>query len=224
MNHIRLADSDINAVFWDYDGVISDTVSLKSDAFASLFEMYGEDIVKKVIDYHIANGGVSRSEKIKYFYENFIKIKLSDYQLNKLCDKFSSIVLQKVLNQPLKDGIIESLKYLKEKNILQFVVSGTPESEMRYIIKEKKIDSFFKGVYGSPQKKDVIFEKMITLYNLNINNCICIGDSITDYTAALNKDIKFIGILNSENDNIFPNTIQSFKTQDLPELIAKSFL
>ena len=34
--------SDYKLVFWDFDGVIKDSVTVKTDAFSKLFEKYGE--------------------------------------------------------------------------------------------------------------------------------------------------------------------------------------
>ena len=35
-------------IFWDFDGVIKDSVKVKTDAFEKLFSTYGNDIVKKI--------------------------------------------------------------------------------------------------------------------------------------------------------------------------------
>ena len=34
-------------IFWDFDGVIKDSVSVKSDAFEELFLPFGSDVAKK---------------------------------------------------------------------------------------------------------------------------------------------------------------------------------
>ncbi|MBD75016.1 MAG: haloacid dehalogenase, partial [Rickettsiales bacterium] len=35
-------------IFWDFDGVIKESVSVKSDAFEKLFQPFGIEIAKKV--------------------------------------------------------------------------------------------------------------------------------------------------------------------------------
>ena len=47
-------------VFWDFDGVIKDSVSTKSMGYEKLFSRFGEEVVKRVNNHHAANGGVSR--------------------------------------------------------------------------------------------------------------------------------------------------------------------
>ena len=59
---------NLKAIFFDFDGVLVESVDIKTRAFSKLFEREGEDVVKKVIDYHIDNGGVSRYEKFRYIY------------------------------------------------------------------------------------------------------------------------------------------------------------
>ena len=46
-------------IFWDFDGVIKDSVKVKSTAFGELFAPFGEDIVNRVIEHHEANSGIS---------------------------------------------------------------------------------------------------------------------------------------------------------------------
>ena len=59
----------------DFDGVILDSVNIKTKAFEELFQEQPKEIRKKIINYHIKNGGISRYRKFDYFYKNFIKKK-----------------------------------------------------------------------------------------------------------------------------------------------------
>ena len=60
-----LIDSKKLLIF-DFDGVIADSVDIKTEAFGELYSEFGEKIVKEVKLYHENNGGVSRYEKINY--------------------------------------------------------------------------------------------------------------------------------------------------------------
>ena len=51
-------------VFWDFDGVIKDSVAAKSDGFEKLFRPFGAEVARRVRQHHEAHGGVSRYEKI----------------------------------------------------------------------------------------------------------------------------------------------------------------
>ena len=54
-------------IFWDFDGVIKDSVQIKSKAFGNLFAQFGNIISKRVIEHHESNGGMSRFEKIPIY-------------------------------------------------------------------------------------------------------------------------------------------------------------
>ena len=58
---------------FDFDGVLVDSVELKTIAFVHLYEEYGSHIVDLVIAFHCKNGGMSRFEKFKYFHNNISK-------------------------------------------------------------------------------------------------------------------------------------------------------
>ena len=60
-------------VFFDFDGVILDSVDVKTKAFGKMFEAYGSDVQKEVVQYHLENCGVSRFEKFRYYYENILE-------------------------------------------------------------------------------------------------------------------------------------------------------
>ena len=46
----KIQDSEV--IFWDFDGVIKDSVSVKAEAFKILFSEYGREIVQKVVNHH----------------------------------------------------------------------------------------------------------------------------------------------------------------------------
>ena len=57
----------IKAIFWDFDGVIAESVNVKTEAFYNLYLPYGIEIAEKVRRHHLDNGGMSRFEKFRYY-------------------------------------------------------------------------------------------------------------------------------------------------------------
>ena len=55
-----------NLIVFDLDGVILESLEAKTDAFSELYNEYGENIVSKVRNYHLQNGGVSRFKKLNF--------------------------------------------------------------------------------------------------------------------------------------------------------------
>ena len=54
-------------VFWDFDGVIKDSVEVKAAAFERLFLPYGAEIARRVRQHHEAHGGMSRFDKVPLY-------------------------------------------------------------------------------------------------------------------------------------------------------------
>ena len=65
---------------------------------------------------------------------------------------------------------------------------------MLYILKNKKIDNYFKSIYGSPKSKTDHIRKIIKDQKLLKKNIIFIGDGESDLKAAFKTNIKFIQI------------------------------
>ena len=61
--------SQVKNIFFDFDGVILDSVDCKTQAFEKMYSKYGNDIAKKVKKYHLNNGGVSRFEKFRFWHK-----------------------------------------------------------------------------------------------------------------------------------------------------------
>ena len=64
------------SLVFDCDGVLLDSNKVKSDAFYELALFAGKEKANELLTYHLKNGGVSRYEKIKYFYSEILKKKL----------------------------------------------------------------------------------------------------------------------------------------------------
>lgn len=182
------------AIIFDFDGVILNSVNIKTKAFKEIYSPYGAEIAKKVVDYHITHGGISRYEKFKFWHREYLNIELSPVELEKLGKHFSNIVYQKVLASPFIKGADMFLKKHSE-NIPCFVCTGTPEKEILQIIQKLGIKKHFKEVLGSPKSKIIINNYILKKYAFPENKVIFIGDAMTDYTAAKATNLDFVGVL-----------------------------
>ena len=54
----------IKAIIFDFDGVICESVNVKTIAFKKLFADYPEH-QDRIVEYHLVNGGISRYEKLR---------------------------------------------------------------------------------------------------------------------------------------------------------------
>lgn len=195
-------------IFLDFDGVLVDSMNIKTEAFVSFFTEYGEEVVKKVIDYHIKNGSTSRQEKFKYFYKNFLNKELSKQQLDVLCSEFSTITLDKTISAPYILGAQEFLESNYKKYPL-FIVSGIPQKELELIIKRRNMEKYFKAVCGSPPDKFVIMANILSRNYYNPPQTIYIGDTLGDWEYSQNLGIDFLGI--SKDPTTFPSDVPTIK-------------
>lgn len=195
MNHIY------KAIMFDFDGVICESNEVKTEAFRKLFSAYPE-YMDRIIDYHKRNLGISRFRKFEFIYKEILKKEWDENESKKLGEKFSEYVYKGVLVSPFVQGGYEFLeKY--HKQLLLFIVSGTPQTEIISIVKEKQLDRFFHGVYGSPATKSQIIRQILGEKELAPDDVIFVGDSINDYEGAEEAGIRMIGRIQENYPNPF---------------------
>ncbi|GIV34075.1 MAG: haloacid dehalogenase [Chitinophagales bacterium] len=186
------------ALFFDFDGVVLDSVNVKTEAFYEMYLPYGEDIALQAKAYHLHHGGISRFEKFRYFEESLLHRKVSEQDLQKLGTRFSELVFEKVLHAPFIEGFPQFIEACHQHYDC-YVVSGTPESELRLITDKRQLHRYFKGIYGSPAKKTDILASLIAQHGYDVQQCYYFGDAMTDLEAAKAHHIRFILVRSSDN-------------------------
>ncbi len=186
-------------IIFDFDGVIIESFDIKTQAFRELFKTYPGK-VDEIVEYHQQNGGVSRYKKFKYIYTNILKQPLDEATLKELGEKFSSLVVEEVKKCPYVPGVLEFIRE-KSKKLKLFIVSGTPEEELRTIVVARGIAKYFKGIYGSPAIKSEIMQEILIREKIDRKDAIFIGDTITDYKEAIRAEVPFIARINSLSEN-----------------------
>lgn len=172
----------LKAIIFDFDGVLVESVPIKSNAFRELFCDYPEHL-DAFIKYHEYQGGVSRFVKIRYFFETYLKKNFTADELALWCQRYSQLVVQHVVLAPSVLGTETLLEYCAQRWDL-FVVSGTPHEELAAIVKERNMLSYFKGLYGSPATKKDHVGRIMAQGGYLPNEVCFVGDSVTDYEAA----------------------------------------
>jgi hypothetical protein len=66
----------IKAIIFDFDGVITESVGVKTEAFKKLFCKHPKHI-GKIIKLHLSHGGLSRFVKFEMIYSDILKRPLS---------------------------------------------------------------------------------------------------------------------------------------------------
>ena len=192
------------AVFFDFDGVILDSVDVKTRAFATMFRHYEPEVERAVVDYHLANGGVSRFEKFEYYYKHILQKPINQEILEALGREFNQLAMEGVLAAPFIDGALDTLKQLKQRGIPAFMASGAPNEEIQLIVEKRKLAPYFVEVHGYPRKKQEIVQDIATRHSYHLEDCLFIGDATTDYEAAKYCGMFFLGIVKKNERSPFP--------------------
>ena len=179
------------AIAFDFDGVLAESVDVKTRAYALLFQEEGEDVVRQVVDFHLKNGGVSRFEKFRFYYSDILNRHLSENRFQELCAQFSRLVIDEVVAAPWVDGAKEFL-VRNEKKYTFAIISGTPEDELTEIVQRREMDHFFGSVRGSPKDKVTLLGEVMDEYHLKPEEMVFIGDAETDWHAARETGVPFL--------------------------------
>ncbi len=180
-----------DVIFWDFDGVIKDSVNIKTEAFREIFSAYGQSkVVQKICVHHELNSGVSRFKKIPYYLE-LVGQPTDQDNVNKFCDIFANKVVDLVVNSEWVPGVIEYIRN-NYTNKFFFLVTATPQEEINNILKELSINHFFNKVHGYPDLKESVIQNFINKNNYEEHQILMIGDSMSDYKAAKNNSISFL--------------------------------
>ena len=187
-------------VFWDFDGVIKESVSVKTDAFEQLFKPYGKIVLTKVKDHHIENAGMSRYNKIP-LYLKWSGKEPTIVKVDEVCSQFSKIVKNKVISSDWVPGAESFIKNNRAK-FKFIIVSATPQDELVDICQSLNIDNFFLKIYGSPTSKSSAIKTSMLENNILPQKCVMIGDARADIHAAKENNINFIFRRHQFNQNL----------------------
>lgn len=216
----------LQAVFFDFDGVIADSLAVKKEAFATLFAPWGKEVQAAAVRYHKANGGMPRHSKLRHCMEVLAGQETDEAELANLVQRFADLVFDAVVAAPLLPHVQETLQALQQARIPAFVVSGTPEEEMQTIVRRKKLSPYFQGVFGAPRHKSATVREVLSHSNFSPPCCLFIGDALADFKAARENSLAFLGIVPPGQPNIFPAEVTISPDPDYrrwPRLLGQSF-
>ena len=177
-------------LFFDCDGVILDSNHIKTDAFRECLKNEKKEDIELFINYHKKNQGIDRFKKLNYFFSK-IKKDFSHIDYFDALNRYSSICVVNLKKSGLVSGVKKFLENANKSNCSCYVISGSEQNELRNVLKYKKLDKYFKGIYGSPLTKIENIKVALDHRPPNKND-IFFGDAISDMIAANKSNLKFI--------------------------------
>lgn len=205
-----------DAIVFDFDGVLVESVDVKTQAFGALYNEYGDRIVEQVKAYHLLHGGVSRFDKFRYYHEVLLGKDLTKEEEIQLGDRFSQYVEDAVVGAVYVSGAYEVLER-NYQSIPLFVASGTPDQELKRIVSRRNMAHYFVSVYGSPAKKGDIIQDILSKHDFEPDRVLMVGDAIADYEGAIAAGVKFIGRV-MQYPETYPFPVGTVVLPDLVEL------
>jgi phosphoglycolate phosphatase-like HAD superfamily hydrolase len=203
-----------STIFWDFDGVIKESLDIKTQAYVELFDQFGYEVGNRVREHHRANGGMSRYQKIP-IYLNYAGINSTVETVKSFCLQFSTAVTKQVIDAPWVEGVESYLRMNNSKQMF-VIVSATPTDELESIVKALAIRDCFADVYGAPISKHEAITTFIQDRKLEPSNCLMIGDALADLNAARLSGTHFLLRKHADNTDLFSSytgdTINNFKT------------
>ena len=209
----------IRAIIFDFDGVILDSVDIKTRAFARLFEEHGPDVQRQVVEHHVAHGGVSRFRKFAHIYENILRRPMPEGESERLGERFSELVFDEVVKAAWIPGAPEFLAQYHTRYRC-FVASGTPQEELERIVRLRDLEGCFAGVFGTPATKEEITRAIFAKEGLQSSEALFVGDALTDFNAAKACGVRFVGIASGGGDPFPAGTVVLPDLRGLAGLLA----
>ncbi|MED5198796.1 MAG: HAD family hydrolase [Gemmatimonadota bacterium] len=191
---------DAGLVFWDFDGVVKDSVEVKSDGFRWIVRGAGDSIANRVQRHHEANGGTSRFEKIP-LYLSWAGMSSDAAAVRRACSEFSRFVVDAVIDSPWVPGVRD---YLVENrgNQVFILVTATPADEIGWILERLDLLPCFSEVHGAPMAKADAVSETLARHLFEPDQSVFIGDSESDHRAATSNNVPFLLRRHRFNDDL----------------------
>jgi HAD superfamily hydrolase (TIGR01549 family) len=177
-------------LFWDFDGVIKESVVVKSEAFQRLFAPFGPTVAARVREHHECHGGMSRSEKLP-LYLKWAGCDGSAEEVERYSERFSLAVCQAVIECPWVAGAREYLQSSSQRQCC-VLVTATPQLEMENILQALDAIRWFSDVYGTPTSKAEAIASVLARRSCRRSEALMIGDSEADHAAAEAAGVDFL--------------------------------
>jgi len=190
--------SSYDAYIFDCDGVILNSNQLKIDAMEMALKGVGltQGDTDKCKLFFALNFGMSRFYHIDYFSDYILKLDESSAKPFKeeLLELFSKQCKDLYLGADLTLGF---LSFVDKLNGNLYVASGSEQSELRDVFRERNLDIYFQGILGSPTPKVELVTSI--LKKEKEKKVVMFGDALSDMHSAFKNSIDFVAYMPYSN-------------------------
>lgn len=180
-----------DVAFLDCDGVLFDSNPMKSGAMAAAVAGRPDEAVEAILAYHAAHGGISRYEKLRYFFTEVHPVDDAEVAIADALERFGAHA---------RDGYREldplpaALPFVRALGgpASVYVVSGSDQEELRAVFEAKGLRRLFADVLGSPTTKPRHLNDVLTERAVAPERAVLIGDGRGDFEAAREVGLPFV--------------------------------
>ena len=197
----------VDAIFFDFDGVLAESNAIKRNAYRTLYrDLLPAERLDGVVDLIVRREGVPRVEVITECHREFLGVDLESAEVDRLAAHFGELVVDGVVASDWVAGARAFLTRVAGA-IKLFVISGTPEPEMQAVVARRGMADYFTAVRGSPPRKPPILRGLLDDHGLAPERCLFVGDAPADLEAATINRVPFLGrVAPGERDPFPPGT------------------
>ncbi len=176
----------------DCDGVILESIAVKTKAMAEMARPYGQEAMDRLAMMHTSHEGVSRFIKFGWFFEEVLGKKATKEDLEEWNERFMKNAHEALVQCDLVPGIEEVLQTWHGKMPI-YVCSGAPQGDLPYILNTRGVGHYFTGIYGSPPDKVTLLANIVREAKADPADVLMVGDAPLDREAAESVGTQFYG-------------------------------
>ena len=200
----------IRAIAFDFDGVILDSVQLKADLFIEAYDGELNAVQKEqILAYQALHGGVGRVKKFEYFERAIFGQTPEPTVVAGLAARYGELLMQRIGDCEELPGARAFLTRFHRRLALH-LVSGTSHDDLVRIVADRSLAPYLDSVTGAPTGKVEAFSTIAANGGWSPQQVLAIGDSSTEYVAARELGMPFIGIVKEGDANPFPHDLPTY--------------
>ena len=184
--------SRVLAIFFDFDGVIMDSMHLKLESYCFALQQYNFSRLD-INRIQLRLAGLSRHEVIAAIVGELNGTPPGIDEARRLGKRFSEHDDSLVSSMEPVPGTIDFLNLIS-RDYFTAIITGTPQLSINKVVDIHDLGKYFNSINGSPETKAKIIQRLLKSNNFKTEDVVFIGDGKADQDAANECGVRFIGL------------------------------
>ncbi len=173
--------SSIKAIVWDWNGTLLDDVRICVNSINEMLIQRNippldEETYRRIFRFPVK----------KYYEEAGFNFELESFDI--VAVEFIDMYRQHLAVCPLFPDVVDTLSFLSDREIPQYILSAMQQELLENSLKEKRIFSYFDFISGTSDHyadgKLVAAKRLQAIINMAPESIILIGDTLHDHEVA----------------------------------------